>query len=67
MTQPQSLTSQQIQNYQNQIQNAGTLAQQKAAAVGVSKTCTARAITTRAGPWAWPRVTPSPARPPWTT
>jgi len=35
MTQPQALTTQQIQNYQNQIQNAGTLAQQKAAAIAV--------------------------------
>jgi hypothetical protein len=35
MTQPQALTTQQIQNYQSQIQNAGTLAQQKAAAIAV--------------------------------
>ena len=35
MTQPQALTTQQIQNYQSQIKNAGTLAQQKAAAIAV--------------------------------
>ena len=35
MTQPQALTTQQIQNYQDRIANAGTLAQKKAAAITV--------------------------------
>ena len=35
MSQPQALTTQQIQNYQDRIANAGTLAQQKAAAIAV--------------------------------
>ena len=35
MAQPQQLTVQQIQNYQDQIKNAGSLAQQKAAAIAV--------------------------------